>query len=302
MADVYQLWTVQIYRAAKLGEQSIHLLDTTAKSGVSAFAPAFSDVMAYKAGRLSKEQYTDIYVKRMIESRRDNPVEWFQLQDHKKVAVACYCAPGKFCHRHLFIKDHQAHLESLGHEVQLMGEFNGAPYYDTVPEAVVSVPIQRQIIPFYSKDDVLSNHHPSGFMVKGVTFPHVESFMMYCKAMLFKDTVTAAKILTTSNPQACKMLGRQVRPYDDVVWVKKRRSYVFIACLQKAREHPEIREYLLSTGNALLVEASARDVIWGVGIAKDDPRIYDINAWRGMNLSGEVWMQVRRVLQEEVVF
>jgi hypothetical protein len=77
---------------------------------------------------------------------------------------------------------------------------------------------------------------------------------------------------------------------------------MFIGCLQKAREHPEIREYLLSTGNDILVEASKSDVIWGVGIAKDDPRIYDQSQWRGMNLLGEIWMDVRRILQAEVIF
>jgi ribA/ribD-fused uncharacterized protein len=298
----YFIWTVQIYRAGNLKEQGIHLLNTTAKDGVRAFAPSFNDVMLYKEGKLSQTQYTDIYLHRMKDSREKNPADWKRLQEHEKVAVACYCSPGKFCHRHLFIHDMKADLEARGHEVKLMGELNGPDYSPVAPKAVVSIPRDVVIVPFYSKHDLLSNHHPSGFTIKGVTFAHVEQFMMYCKAMLFNDKLQAGRILAESNPQGCKILGRGVRPYDEKLWAAKRRRYVYFACLQKAREHKEVREYLLSTGNAILVEASAKDVIWGVGIAKDDPRIYDMAQWRGMNLLGEIWMEVRRVLQEDVLF
>lgn len=302
MAEVYQIWTVQLYRVKGLEDKGIHVLDTTAKSGIRAFAPDFNDVMLYKEGKLSKAQYTDIYLRRIAQSEQDNPKEWKRLNNYKKVAVACYCAPGKFCHRHLFIQKHKAHLEAQGHEVILMGEINGVQYYDEMPKSVVSNPVERKIIPFYSYQDLLSNHHPTGVTIKGVTFKHIEQFMMYCKAMLFNDKLQAGLILKEPNPQGCKVLGRGVRPFDEKLWAAKRRRYVFIGCLQKAREHPEVRDYLLSTGNAILVEASKSDVIWGAGIAKDDPRIYDMTQWRGMNLLGEVWMDVRRVLQEDVVF
>jgi ribA/ribD-fused uncharacterized protein len=302
MTEPYFIWTVQLYRTKGLDDQGIHVLDTTAKSGIKAFAPSFSDVMAYKDGKLSKEDYTKIYLQRMVDSRQNNPTDWKKLLAHKKVAVACYCSPGRFCHRHLFIKDHQTYLEALGHEVKLMGEINGAQYSDIMPQSIVSIPVERKIVPFYSKYDLLSNHSPHGFTVKSITFKHVEQFMMYCKAMLFGDKDQAAKILAEDNPQGCKVLGRGVKGFDEKIWIAKRRRYVLIACLQKAREHSEVREYVLSTGNAILVEASKSDVIWGVGIAKDDPRIYDISQWRGLNLLGEIWMEVRRILQEEIVF
>lgn len=298
----YQIYTVQMAKHRKVAEKGIHLLDTTAKSGIKAFAPAWNDVMAYKENKMTEEMYSDIYLRRLRDSRKDNPAEWKKLQGYQKVAVACYCSAGQFCHRHLFIHDMKNYLEGLGHQVELKGELFGPQYYKTIPKAVVSIPLDREIIPFYSKADMLSNHYPSPFTVKGVTFPHVESMMMYCKAMLFNDKLQAGLILAESDPQKCKMLGRGVRPYDDPLWVSKRRRYVFLGCLQKAREHQEVRDYLLSTGNAVLVEASARDTIWGVGIAKHDPRIYDMEQWQGLNLLGEIWMEVRRVLQAEVEF
>jgi ribA/ribD-fused uncharacterized protein len=299
---VYQIYTVQMSRSRNLKDKGIHVLDTTVKSGIKAFAPTWDMVMAHKEKRLSDDQYTDQYLRRMRDSRRDNPSVWKQLQDHTKFAALCYCTPGQFCHRHLAVHEFKDYLESLGHTVELKGEINGPQYYKEVPKAVVSIPLFQEIVPFYSKHDLLSNHHPSGFTIKGVTFKHVEQFMMYCKAMLFNDKLQAGRILAEPDPQQCKILGRGVRPYDDNLWVSKRKRIVFLGCLQKAREHPEVRDYLLSTGNAILVEASERDRTWGVGIAKHDPRIYDMNQWQGANLLGEIWMEVRRILQAEVVF
>jgi ribA/ribD-fused uncharacterized protein len=299
---VYQIWTVQMSRSRNLKDKGIHALDTTVKSGIKAFAPKWDMVMAHKEQRLSDAQYTDQYTRMMRESRQNNHTIWKKLQDHEKTAVLCYCSPGKFCHRHLFIHEMKDYLESLGHTVELKGEINGPQYYSEIPKAVVSIPRDEKIVPFYSKYDLLSNHNPSGFTIKGVTFKHVEQFMMYCKAMLFNDKLQAGLILAEPDPQKCKILGRGVRPFDEALWVSKRRRYVYLGCLQKAREHKEVRDYLLSTGNAILVEASPRDTIWGVGIAKEDPRIYDIEQWQGLNLLGEIWMEVRRVLQAEVVF
>jgi len=304
MGDIYKLHTVQIYRAQKLGESGIHLLDTTAKSGNPAWAPAYSDVMAYKDGSLSKADYTEIYLHRMATSQACYPEAWKELLNYHNVAIACYCAPGKFCHRHLFLPLHKVYLEAQGHTVELMGEFNGVQYLTEAdqPPSVVSIPFEQKIVPFYGPEDPLSNHHFSDFIVKGVKFNHNEKFIMYCKAMFFKDLVTAEKILKAHHPQQCKLLGRDVTPYNDPIWKTKRRGYSFIGSYQKALQNTYISEYLLATGNAILVEAAKHDRDWGVGIGIDDPRIYDMSQWNGANIQGEVWTDVRTKLQEHVVF
>ena len=170
------------------------------------------------------------------------------------------------------------------------------------PTVVLANSLKPAIIPFYGWQDLLSNHHPAGFTVKGLRFQNSEMFLMYCKAKLFEDHATAEKILNCQTAQGCKILGRLVTPYDDNFWKTKRRPIAYRGCLQKAIEHLNIREFLLSTGNAILVEASGTDRDWGAGLTKDDPRIYDPTQWEGANIQGEVWMQVRRKLQEEVIF
>lgn len=58
-------------------------------------------------------------------------------------------------------------------------------------------------------------------------------------------------------------------------------------------ENPELHQFLKNTGSHILVEASPVDKIWGIGLAHDDERAKDPNAWLGLNLLGFALMQVR---------
>ncbi len=53
------------------------------------------------------------------------------------------------------------------------------------------------------------------------------------------------------------------------------------------------RDYLLSTAPKVLVEASATDLIWGIGLAASDEATATPNSWRGENLLGFALMDVR---------
>ncbi|MDR1069178.1 MAG: NADAR family protein, partial [Gracilibacteraceae bacterium] len=70
-------------------------------------------------------------------------------------------------------------------------------------------------------------------------------------------------------------------------------SIVLSGNYYKFSQNKEMREYLLSTGNRVLVEASPMDTIWGIGFGKDNEKAYDPNAWRGKNLLGFALMEVR---------
>ncbi|MDQ1651494.1 MAG: hypothetical protein QOI35_694, partial [Cryptosporangiaceae bacterium] len=49
-------------------------------------------------------------------------------------------------------------------------------------------------------------------------------------------------------------------------------------------QHPDRLSYLLATGGQVLVEASPRDRIWGIGLTAADPRALDPDQWLGLNL------------------
>lgn len=116
------LYTVQIAQWRLCKELGIPLLDTTFKSGQPCFAPEQSWVMSYKRGELSEEAYTKLYTQKMRHSFREFHDRWEELKKYDTVAIACYCAAGCFCHRHLFLEMVRKYLELDGIGVTLGGE------------------------------------------------------------------------------------------------------------------------------------------------------------------------------------
>jgi ribA/ribD-fused uncharacterized protein len=141
--------------------------------------------------------------------------------------------------------------------------------------------------------ECLSQWWPAAFSVDGVTYPSAEHFMMAAKAQMFGDTQTAELILAAPNPRAAKALGRQTRGFDEQRWAWARFDVVVAGNVAKFGQHPELLEYLLSTGNLILVEASPLDSIWGIGLSADDDRATSPEHWEGKNLLGFALMEVR---------
>ena len=61
----------------------------------------------------------------------------------------------------------------------------------------------------------------------------------------------------------------------------------------KFTQNEALRQFLLSTGDSVLVEASPYDTIWGIGIDPENPNVQDPRQWRGQNLLGFALMEVR---------
>lgn len=79
-------------------------------------------------------------------------------------------------------------------------------------------------------------------------------------------------------------------------WEDQREDIVFQGNLAKFTQHPDLRDYLLGTGDRVLVEASPTDRVWGVGLRMGDPRLDDPLRWRGENLLGFSLVRVRAAL------
>jgi len=141
-----------------------------------------------------------------------------------------------------------------------------------------------------------SQWYGAPFTVSGQRFHTAEHFMMAEKASLFGDQDTRKQILQAPSPGAAKALGRQVRGFDEAVWLQHRFSIVVRANKAKFSDNPELGEFLLQTGRRVLVEASPVDRVWGIGLAQDDEKASNPNQWRGLNLLGFALMQVRAEL------
>jgi ribA/ribD-fused uncharacterized protein len=145
-----------------------------------------------------------------------------------------------------------------------------------------------------------SQWYESPFVVEGVTYLTAEHFMMSEKARLFRDDETKVKVISARNPGEAKKLGRKIKNFDEQVWIKYRFDIVAKANIEKFSQNPELREYLLSTGSRILVEASPVDKIWGIGLDADNPLANNPNQWKGINLLGFALMDVRDQLKDQV--
>jgi ribA/ribD-fused uncharacterized protein len=144
---------------------------------------------------------------------------------------------------------------------------------------------------------VLSQWWPAGFSVGGEHYPTAEHYMMAEKAGLFGDEGTRARILATGDPAAAKALGRSVKGFDEQLWAAYRFEIVVRASTAKFVQNPGLGAWLVGTGDMVLVEASPKDAIWGIGLSANDARALDPRTWRGLNLLGFALMQARAELR-----
>ncbi|MEZ4459366.1 MAG: NADAR family protein [bacterium] len=142
-----------------------------------------------------------------------------------------------------------------------------------------------------------SQWYPAEFKVDGVVYPTAEHWMMAEKARLFEDDHTLAAILATDKPDVAKKLGRKVSPFDAQKWDERRYDAVVEGNVHKFGQHAELRDFLMSTGDQVLVEASPYDKIWGIGMGDKDPRATSPLTWDGLNLLGFALMDVRDQLR-----
>jgi len=131
----------------------------------------------------------------------------------------------------------------------------------------------------------------------------MEQYMMAGKAELFGDQEIREQILKCSDPRQIKALGRKVKGFDQAVWDKAKHSIVLNGNWCKFSQNRDLREFLLSTGDSVLVEASPYDSIWGISLSASSPEAQDPFKWHGQNLLGFALMEVRdelrRVTQHE---
>ncbi|MFD8154732.1 NADAR family protein [Streptomyces sp. NPDC059720] len=143
----------------------------------------------------------------------------------------------------------------------------------------------------------LSQWWPSPFTVDGVEYATAEHWMMAAKARLFGDEEAERAALGAGHPAEAKKAGRLVRGFDEAVWARERSRIVVEGSVHKFASRPELRGFLLGTGDQVLVEASPVDRVWGIGLAADDDGALDPRRWRGPNLLGFALMQARERLR-----
>ncbi len=143
-----------------------------------------------------------------------------------------------------------------------------------------------------------SQWYPCLFTIDGQQYNCAEQYMMAQKANVFGDEEVMNQILAETDQMTIKRLGRLVKNYDDSVWTEIRFQIVVEGNLAKFSQNEDLRHFLLSTGDKILVEASPKDTIWGIGFDEFAPEATNPALWNGENLLGFALMEVRDRLKE----
>ena len=155
---------------------------------------------------------------------------------------------------------------------------------------------------FYKPDEpygFLSNWYISPFVLDGVRFTSSEQFIMYKKCVVFGDWKSAGAVLKTDDPAKQRKIGRAAKGYIQSVWEGMRQMIAYEGLTAKFSQNDDLKQKLLDTGDAILVECSGTDKIWACGLRLSDKRRFDASYWKGTNILGNALMTVRSQLRRQ---
>jgi len=144
---------------------------------------------------------------------------------------------------------------------------------------------------------IFSQWFYSPFTWNNVEYKTSEHWMMASKANLFGDNEMFTRIINAEKPGEAKELGRQIKHFDQLTWDKHKYEIVRDGNFHKFSQNQKLKDYLINTGERVLVEASPEDVIWGIGLAEDANHIDNPHTWKGLNLLGFSLMDTRDLLK-----
>lgn len=156
-------------------------------------------------------------------------------------------------------------------------------------ESKGEINMTQQKIYFYSwkkKYFEFSNFSLHKIVVDGKEYATNEH---YFQSVKFLDSEYQEKVRLAETPAIAKRLGgsRQHQIHSD--W-NSRRIEVMETCLKaKFTQHSDLKELLLSTKDAILIEDSPKDNFWGIAKKKDGSL--------GDNMLGKLLMELREELK-----
>jgi ribA/ribD-fused uncharacterized protein len=142
----------------------------------------------------------------------------------------------------------------------------------------------------------LSQWFVANFEIDGICYQSAEHYMMAEKARLFHDETTLNKIIHARHPGEAKNLGREIQHFELDVWQQHRFDIVVQGNVAKFQQNASLKQFLLNTGERVLVEASPVDKIWGIGLAENQTETLIPEKWPGLNLLGFALMKTRDMI------
>jgi N-glycosidase YbiA len=144
------------------------------------------------------------------------------------------------------------------------------------------------VILFYSTAEAwgeFSNFARYPITVKGKRWPTSEH---YFQAQKFVDEKDREAVRRAKTPMLAARIGRDRKRKLRRDWESAKVSVMREAVEAKFRQHPDLQELLLSTGDAKLVEHTDNDDFWGDG-----------GDGSGANFLGRILVELRERLRDE---
>lgn len=148
-------------------------------------------------------------------------------------------------------------------------------------------PAMTKIVKFYSVGDEygeFSNFAEYPITIKKKRFPTTEH---YFQSQKFTDQKDREEIRKANSPMLAARMGRDRKRNLRRDWESAKLNVMREALLAKFTQHDELRELLLATGNAKIVEHTENDSYWGDG-----------GDSTGQNMLGQLLMATRKLLQD----
>ena len=146
--------------------------------------------------------------------------------------------------------------------------------------------MQTQVIKFYKVKEqfgCFSNFAAYPVELDGKVWPTSEH---YFQAQKFAGTEFEEEIRLVKSPMIAARMGRDRKKPLRADWERVKDEVMRRAVLAKFTQHAELRETLLATGDAVLVEHTRNDSYWGDG-----------GDGRGRNVLGRILESVREELR-----
>lgn len=143
-------------------------------------------------------------------------------------------------------------------------------------------------IHFYSttgEHGCFSNFYRARLFLDGRHWPTSEH---YFQAQKYAGTPREEEVRRAKTPSEAASLGRSRKHSIRADWESVKEAVMYAALVAKFTQHDDLRAVLLGTGDAVLVEHTARDSYWGDG-----------GDGSGRNRLGHLLMQLRAELRAQ---
>jgi ribA/ribD-fused uncharacterized protein len=137
----------------------------------------------------------------------------------------------------------------------------------------------------YEENGFLSNFFMADIVIDNIRYPSVEH---YYQSQKTEDSKRAEAIRNAPTCDAAKKLGNDPAIKLRADWDTRKVAVMAEALEAKFTQHPELREKLLATRTAVLMENSAKDYFWGIGADGS-----------GKSMLGNLLMALRASFQEK---